>query len=32
VAPIAGLIAFYNEKLDIFFDGQKLPRATTHFV
>ena len=30
--PIAGLIAFYNEKLDIFLDGQKLPRATTHFV
>lgn len=32
VAPIARLIAFYNEKLDIFLDGQKLPRATTHFV
>jgi len=32
VASIAGLIAFYNEKLDIFLDGQKLPRPPTHFV
>lgn len=32
VTSIAGLIAFYNEKLDIFLDGQKLPRPTTHFV
>jgi uncharacterized protein (DUF427 family) len=31
VAPIAGLIAFYNEKLDIFLEGQKLPRPPTHF-
>src|SRR5262245_23418619 len=30
--PIAGLIAFYNEKLDILVDGDKLPRPTTHFV
>jgi len=32
VTAIAGLIAFYNEKLDIFLDGQKLPRPQTHFV
>ena len=32
VAPVAGLIAFYNEKLDIFVDGHKLPRPPTHFV
>ncbi|HZA08929.1 DUF427 domain-containing protein [Mycobacterium sp.] len=32
VAPVAGLIAFYNEKLDIFLDGQRLPRPPTHFV
>jgi len=32
VAPVAGLIAFYNEKLDIFLDGHQLPRPTTHFV
>jgi uncharacterized protein (DUF427 family) len=31
VAPIAGLVAFYNEKLDIVVDGRRLPRATTHF-
>ncbi len=29
--PIAGLIAFYNEKLDIILDGQPLPRPQTHF-
>ena len=29
--PIAGLIAFYNEKLDVTLDGQLLPRPTTHF-
>jgi uncharacterized protein (DUF427 family) len=28
---IAGLVAFYNEKVDIFVDGQELPRAKTHF-
>ncbi|HEX4790476.1 MAG TPA: DUF427 domain-containing protein [Actinospica sp.] len=28
---IAGLIAFYNEKVDIFLDGQELPRPSTHF-
>ncbi len=29
--PIAGLIAFYNEKLDIFVDGVQLERPQTHF-
>jgi uncharacterized protein (DUF427 family) len=29
--PIAGLIAFYNEKVDITVDGQRLQRPTTHF-
>ncbi len=29
--PIAGLIAFYNEKVDIVLDGNPLPRPTTHF-
>jgi uncharacterized protein (DUF427 family) len=29
--PIAGLIAFYNEKTDIYLDGQLLPRPHTHF-
>jgi uncharacterized protein (DUF427 family) len=32
VAPIAGLIAFYNEKLDIFVDGVELSRPATHFI
>jgi uncharacterized protein (DUF427 family) len=31
VAPIAGLVAFYNEKLDILVDGNRLSRPTTHF-
>jgi uncharacterized protein (DUF427 family) len=31
VAPIAGLVAFYNEKLDIAVDGVALPRPQTHF-
>jgi uncharacterized protein (DUF427 family) len=31
VAPIAGLIAFYNEKLDILVDGVHLPQPRTHF-
>ncbi|MDT5152055.1 MAG: hypothetical protein QOI01_3788 [Mycobacterium sp.] len=31
VAPIAGLVAFYNEKLDIVVDGASLPRPSTHF-
>ncbi len=29
--PIAGLIAFYNEKVDTFVDGRRLERPETHF-
>ncbi len=29
--PIAGLIAFYNEKVDTFVDGEFIPRPVTHF-
>jgi uncharacterized protein (DUF427 family) len=29
--PIAGLIAFYNEKVDIVLDGTRLERPKTHF-
>jgi len=29
--PIAGLVAFYNERVDIEADGQRLERPTTHF-
>ena len=29
--PIAGLIAFYNEKVDIVLDGERLERPVTHF-
>jgi uncharacterized protein (DUF427 family) len=29
--PIAGLVAFYNEKLDIFVDGELQARPVTHF-
>ena len=29
--PIAGLVAFYNEKTDIVVDGQWLSRPDTHF-
>lgn len=29
--PIAGLVAFYNEKVDITLDGIPLDRPTTHF-
>jgi uncharacterized protein (DUF427 family) len=32
VAPITGLIAFYNETVDTFLGGVKLPRPRTHFV
>ena len=32
VVPITGLIAFYNETVDTFVDGHKLPRPPTHFV
>ena len=30
--PIAGLVAFYNEKVDIILDGIRLERPKTHFV
>ena len=29
--PISGLVAFYNERVDIFLEGQLLPRTKTHF-
>jgi uncharacterized protein (DUF427 family) len=29
--PIAGLVAFYNEKVDLWVDGQLLERPVTHF-
>jgi uncharacterized protein (DUF427 family) len=29
--PIAGLMAFYNERVDLFVEGQPLERPTTHF-
>ena len=32
VAAIAGMIAFYNEKLDIFVDGTSSSRPLTHFT
>ena len=32
VQPIAGLVAFYNEKVDIALDGVVLPRPHTRFV
>ena len=28
---IVGLACFYNEKVDIILDGEKLPRPETHF-
>jgi uncharacterized protein (DUF427 family) len=31
VLPIAGLVAFYNEKVDVFLDGELLPRPKTPF-
>ena len=31
VAPIANLVAFYNEKLDFTVDGVRLDRVRTHF-
>lgn len=31
VAPIAGLVAFYNEKVDLTVDGVALPRPHTQF-
>jgi uncharacterized protein (DUF427 family) len=29
--PIAGMLAFYNEKVDVILDDRLLPRPTTHF-
>jgi uncharacterized protein (DUF427 family) len=29
--PIAGLIAFYDEKVDVIVDGERQPRPQTHF-
>lgn len=29
--PIAGLVAFYNEKVDLFLDGARLERPSTNF-
>jgi uncharacterized protein (DUF427 family) len=29
--PIAGLVAFYNEKVDLFIDDEPVPRPVTHF-
>ena len=31
LSPIAGMLAFYNEKVDIVLDGVRLDRPTTHF-
>ncbi len=31
LSPIAGLISFYNEKVDIVLDGTRLERPKTHF-
>jgi uncharacterized protein (DUF427 family) len=31
LTPIAGLIAFYNERVDLFVDGEPLERPATHF-
>lgn len=30
--PITGLVAFYNEKVDVFLNGECLPRPRTHFL
>jgi uncharacterized protein (DUF427 family) len=29
--PVTGMIAFYNEKVDVSIDGQALERPVTHF-
>ena len=29
--PIAGRVAFYNEKVDLFLCGQRVERPKTHF-
>jgi uncharacterized protein (DUF427 family) len=31
LVPVAGLVAFYNEKVDIFLDGEQCDRPKTHF-
>ena len=31
LTPIAGLVAFYDEKVDVFIDGEAQPRPLTHF-
>lgn len=31
VSAVAGLVAFYNERVDIVLDGRRLPRPSTHF-
>jgi uncharacterized protein (DUF427 family) len=31
LTPIAGLVAFYNEKVDLSIDGRRLDRPQTHF-
>ena len=31
LAPIAGMVAFYNEKVELFLDGQQLEQPKTHF-
>ncbi|MEP7018222.1 MAG: DUF427 domain-containing protein [Actinomycetota bacterium] len=31
LSPVAGMIAFYNEKVDIVLDGTRLDRPKTHF-
>lgn len=31
LAPIAGLVAFYNEKVELILDGEPLDRPVTHF-
>ena len=31
LSPIAGLLAFYNERVDITLDGERLERPKTHF-
>jgi uncharacterized protein (DUF427 family) len=31
LSPIAGMIAFYNEKVDVIIDGRQLERPDTHF-
>jgi uncharacterized protein (DUF427 family) len=31
LSPVAGLVAFYNEKVDVILDGRRLERPQTHF-